>query len=175
MNLKITTGILRNFVILIKIVSILLIFFSLPVNGQEPPPRPITITATSQILAFGAFVHGPAGGTITISPDNSRGFSGEIFLLSMGYAYTAALFEIDANPGTVITLLTGPPVPLSGSNGGSMLLSIGSTNPGSPFVTTAVPPAKTLFYVGGSLAVGNAIANPPGSYSGNYNITLVQE
>src|SRR5512133_2710827 len=86
------------------------------VNAQEDPPRPIVVTGNaSQHLSFGAFSHGPAGGTATVNPDESRSCSGDVLLLNLGYAYSAALFDIRANPGTVISILNGPDVVLPGS------------------------------------------------------------
>ena len=156
-------------------VWIFMLAFSVPVSAQEPPPRPITVTVTAQTLSFGAFTHGAVGGSVTINPDGSRNSGGDVILLSLGYSFTAAKYEITANPGTLITLLNGPDVSLPGSGGGSMTLHIGSSSPASPFVTTAVPPAVTTLYVGGTLTVGNTVANPPGNYSGNFDITFVQE
>jgi hypothetical protein len=144
-------------------------------KAQEPPPRPITVTVTGQSLSFGAFSHGPVGGTVTINPDGSRSASGDVILLNLGYSFSTALYEVVANPGTVINLLNGPDVTLPGSNGGSMTLHIGNSDPASPFVTTAVPPASTSLNVGGTLTVSNPGANPPGSYSGTFDITFIQE
>jgi hypothetical protein len=157
------------------IAILLLLIPMVDILGQEPPPRPITVTVTPQNLSFGAFSHGPAGGTVSIDPDGSRTSTGSIVLLFLGYSFSAAMYEITANPGTVVSILNGPDVSLPGSNGGSMSLHIGNSSPISPFVTTAIPPATTLLYIGGTLTVGNAIANPPGNYSGTFNITFVQE
>jgi len=30
-------------------------------------------------------------------------------------------------------------------------------------------------YIGGTLTVGNSVANPPGSYTGTFSITIVRE
>jgi hypothetical protein len=149
--------------------------FSFKTYGQEPPPRPITITVSPQGLAFGAFTHGAAGGSVIIDPDGSRTSTGDVILLNLGYSFSAAFYEIDANPGTVISVLYGAGTTLTGSGGGTMTLAIGSSIPTSPFVTTAVPPAKTSFYLGGTLTVGNPASNPPGNYSGTFQITFNQE
>ena len=62
-----------------------------------------------------------------------------------------------ANPGTVISILNGPNVILPGSNGGSITLSIGTSDPVSPFVTTAIPPLPTYLNVGGTITIGNSM------------------
>ena len=163
----------RSFITLMMIINVMLM--SSNVFGQEPPPRPIVVTATTQGISFGSFSQGPAGGTVTIAGNGSRTSSGDIILLTFTPLHSAALFEVVGNPGTVVSLLPGSTAVLTGSNGGSMLLTVGFTNPASPFIITTVPPAATLLYVGGTLTVGAPGSNPPGSYSGTFNITLIQE
>jgi hypothetical protein len=154
---------------------IMLMLLSQKMMSQEPPPRPITVTVTGQSLSFGAFTHGTIGGTVTVSSGGLRSSTGDVILLNLGYSFSSALYEVVANPGTVVSLLNGPDVTLPGSNGGSLTLHIGNSDPVSPFVTNAVPPTATLLNVGGSLTVSNPAANPPGNYSGTFNITFIQE
>jgi len=142
--------------------------------AQEPPPRPITVTVT-QNLGFGAFTLGVTGGTVSIDPSSIRASTGDVLLLNLGYLYSAASYRLVGNPGTVVSILNGSDVSLAGSGGGSLLLHIGSSNPPSPFVISTVPPNYTVMTVGGVLTVGNTASNPPGSYSGTFNITFVQE
>ena len=120
----------------IFITVILLLALSHELSAQEPPPRPIVVTVTSQGLSFGAFTHGAAGGTVTISSGGLRSSTGDVVQLGLGFSYSTALYEVIANPGTVISLLNGPDVLLPGSNGGSLSLHIGDSDLGSPFVTT---------------------------------------
>jgi len=162
--------------LLIVAIATLSGFFSV-VNAQEDPPRPIVVTVNgSQHLSFGAFSHGAAGGTVIIYPDESRDYTGEVLLLNLGYSYSAALFDIRANRGTVISILNGPDVLLTGSNGGSLLLHLGEFLPDSPFVTTVQWPTVTQVRIGGTLTVsGNPLANPPGNYTGSYSVTFFQE
>jgi len=143
--------------------------------AQEPPPRPIIVTVTAQQLTFGAFTHGAIGGTVTVSPGGLRSSTGDVILLGLGYPFNPTLYEIVSNPGTVISILNGPDAILPGSNGGSITLTIGNSNPASPFVTTAVPPNPNLLYIGGTITIGNSAANPPGTYSGTYDVTFIQE
>jgi hypothetical protein len=144
-------------------------------KGQEPPPRPLSVTVTAQNLSFGAFSQGAVGGTVTIASDGSRSATGDIILLTLGYSFSTALYELVANPGTVVSLLNGPDVVLPGSNGGSITLHIGASDPVSPFVITTVPPAYTPLNVGGTLTIGNPLSNPPGDFSGMFDITFIQE
>lgn len=142
---------------------------------QEPPPRPIRINATPQILSFGAFYHGASGGTVIIDPSGSRSATGDVILLGLGYSYSPAMFEVHAHRGTVISILNGPPVSLPGSNGGSIQLVTGSTIPGPVFVSTVNYNIAIPLYVGGTITIGSPAANPPGTFNGTFNITLVRE
>jgi len=153
------------------------ILFLVPseIQAQEHPPRPISVTVTAQTLNFGAFTHGPVGGTVTVSPGGLRSSAGDVILLNLGYSFSSSMYELLANPGTVISILNGPAASLTGSNGGSMTLSLGNTDPLSPFVTSEIPPAPNLIYVGATITIGNAASNPPGTYTGTYNITFIQE
>jgi len=147
------------------------------INAQPLPPRPVVITVNhSQPLAFGAFIPGAAGGTVTVSPDGStRSSTGTVILVNMGFIYTPAMFYVRANPGTVISLLSGPPSIISGSNGGTLSLQTDDTFPASPLVTQVPYQQQTIVLVGGTLIVGNIGSNPPGSYSGTIDVTFVQE
>lgn len=158
----------------LKLAAIMVMVAGISV-AQEPPPIPITVTPTAQGLSFGAFYHGAAGGTVTISPTGTRSATGDVVLLTMGYSFSAALYEIVANQGSLISILNGPDVSLPGSNGGTLTLQIGSSDPLSPFVTTVIPPLTTLLYIGGTLTIGSSFMNPPGDYSGTFDLILIQE
>lgn len=164
------SGLKKTFLLLLLILAL-----SNSLIAQEPPPIPLTITPTAQTMSFGAFTMGAAGGTITINPDGSRGSSGDVILLNLSYSYTPALFELLANPGTMVTLLLGAPSTLTGSGGGTMSLQLATTLPLTPYVMSTTPPTTTLMYVGGVLTVQNIGLNPAGTYTGTYNITFVQE
>jgi hypothetical protein len=130
---------------------------------------------TIQNLSFGAFYHGNTGGSVIIESDGSRSTTGDIVALNLGMTYFNAIFEIEAPPGTIVSILNGPDATLTGSNGGSMTLSIGSSSPGAPFSTTLSPPSRTQVNIGGTLTVGNNAASPPGSYTGTFYITFNHE
>ncbi len=159
-------------------VTALLVLYGLfcTVSAQEPPPRPVIVTFNeSQPLAFGAFSPGAAGGTVTVAPGGTRSAAGDVVLLSMGFAYTPAMFYVRANQGTVLSVLVSPPVTLTGSGGGTLTLQVSGTLPSSPFVTTLPWPQQTTVLVGGILTIGNMASNPPGNYTGNFSITLIRE
>ncbi|MCD4729579.1 MAG: DUF4402 domain-containing protein [Bacteroidales bacterium] len=166
----------RSFLTSVASWSFLFIMTTNLVQGQEMPPRPISVTVNlSQNLNFGAFYHGNVGGSVIIYNDGSRSSTGDIVLLTMGYSFSTGLYDVVANPGTLISILNGPDAILTGSNGGSMILQLGESYPASPFIITTTPPASTQLRIGGTLFVGNPIVNPPGNYGGTFDLTFVQE
>ncbi|WP_165806675.1 DUF4402 domain-containing protein [Chitinophaga parva] len=145
-------------------------------HAQEPPPQPIAVYVNpAQGLIFGAFFQGSSGGTVIIYPDGSRSVTGSVVQANLGYPFSPAIFEIEANRGTLISILNGPDVTLTGSNGGSISLHVGAASTGSSFITTATPPARNLVRIGGTLTVGSPPANPSGAYSGVFTVTFIQE
>lgn len=144
--------------------------------AQPPPPRPIAVYVNpAQGLIFGAFFQGIAGGTVIVYPDGSRSVTGDIVQANLGMPYSPAIFEIEAQPGTLISILNGPDITLNGSNGGALILHLGTSSTGSPFVTTVPPPGRTQVRIGGTLTVGSPLGNPPGAYSGLFAVTFIQE
>lgn len=154
-------------------VSLVFLFsgFSQVVYGQEHPPRPISVTVSViQNLNFGTFYHGNAGGTVIIYPDGSRSATGDVVLL-MG-TFSTGLYSVSGNVGTMITILNGPDATLTGSGGGTLILKIGDCDPPTPFILTS-PTMQVR--IGGTLMVGDPLLNPPGNYSGFFNVTFFQE
>jgi len=141
-------------------------------NAQEEPPKPIKVTvSTFQNLNFGTFCYGNGSGTsVIIYPEGSRSSTGNIILISS--SFSAALYNVEAIPGTLITIVNGPDAILTGSNGGTMTLRIGNSYPQSPFIATG---ANTSVTIGGTLIVGTSGANPPGTYGGTFSVTFIQE
>lgn len=163
----------RRCFILVLTGSLLLIAPSLNVHGQEHPPRPITVTVSLvQNLNFGTFYHGAAGGTVIIYPDGSRDRTGDVVLLSS--SFSTALFDVVGNQGTLVSILDSPDAILNCGCGGTLTLRVRQSD-SYPAVITTIPPASTQVKVGGTLLVGTPLANPPGDYSGTFNVTFVQE
>jgi len=142
------------------------------VSAQEHPPRPMRVT-TTQNLSFGAFIQGTLGGKVIIDPQGSRSVTGDLIPTNMGYSYYPAIFEVDAVPGTIINIVFGPNVTLTGSNGGTLSLNVNTSLPGSPFIKAEN--SNTQVRIGGTLTVKNSVANPAGNYIGNFSITFVQQ
>lgn len=144
--------------------------------AQQPPPRPISVYVNpAQGLVFGAFYQGMSGGTVTVYPDGSRSSTGDVIQANLGYPFSPAIFEVDANLGTIITIMNGSDVTLTGTNGGSMKLHVGAASIVSPFISKVASPGRTQIRIGGTLTVGSPLANPSGSYNGNFSITFMQQ
>jgi hypothetical protein len=146
----------------------------LPIYAQEKPPRPIAIYIY-QNLSFGAFSEGSVGGTVTLTPYGVRYTTGDLVLFTQGWPYFPAIFEIEANPGTVVHFLPGSDATLTGNNGGSLLLHLGSYIPIDPIIITTSPPSRTQVLMGGTLTVSTPMANPIGSYTGTFSVMFIQE
>jgi hypothetical protein len=142
-----------------------------PTDSLPGDPGLVTIY-TVQNMSFGAFTTTGGGGTVTVSNSGTRTVTGSVTPLNLGQAYYPSIFEIDAPAGTIISILNGPAATLTGSNGGSLSVAIGSSQPASPFSTTVIQPARTQVNIGGTLTVGNSASSPPGSYSGSISITF---
>ena len=148
------------------------ILLFLPALGQEKPPKPIAVTvSTLQHLNFGTIIPtGTLGGEVTVLSNGIRSSSGEIILPPIGTYCSPALFELTALTGTLITILT-PPATLSGSNGGTLNLTLGVPSTGSQFV---VRNPTTEINIGGTLTIHSLNANPAGFYSGTFTVTFNQ-
>lgn len=157
-------------------VSVLLLGCTFSVEAQPPPPRPIAIYVNpAQGLIFGAFFQGASGGTVIVYPDGSRSVTGSLVLANLGFPYSPAIFEVDANVGTAVSIMNGPDVTLTGSNGGSISLHIGAASTGASFVTSVASPSRTQVRIGGTLTVGTPLANPSGNYTGTFSVTFIQQ
>jgi hypothetical protein len=140
--------------------------------AQVNPPRPMTLTVSSvQSMNFGSFaITGVNGGTVTISNIGMRTSAGDLFLTGSGYY--EGIFTIDAIIGTSLLLMNGSASILTGSNGGSVTMTLGQTDPELPYTTIS---PSTIFHQGATLTVGSVSANPPGVYTGTYEIIINHE
>ncbi len=157
-------------------VAALLLLCSMRAGAQVMPPRPLAVYVNAaQPLRFGAFYQSSMGGTVILYPNGTRSVTGDVVGANLGYTFSPALFEVEGLPGTLVSILNGPDVTLTGSNGGSMNLHIGSASPGSSFIITTSPPSRTTVTIGGTLTVGSPAVNPAGAYSGTFNVTFIEQ
>jgi hypothetical protein len=151
------------------------IFSQIPVNAQLLPVAPEVGISVNKVqdLNFGAFAQTGHQGTITISADGSRTVSGGIVTLNTGTPFHQAIFDIQAPAGTIISVMDGFPMILSGSNGGTMLLRIHNTKPASPFITQTS--GITQVSVGGTLTVNSSLLNVAGNYNGPFTVIFINQ
>jgi len=164
----------NSWIFLFSLASLLMLLSHFQTTAQEMPPRPLGLYF-KQNLSFGGFSTSGTGGTVIIYPSGSRSATGEIILVNLGYLYFPAIFELEGNPGSIVHYLAGPLATLTGSNGGSLTLVIGDSDAGDPIIINTAPPGRMQIRVGGTLAVGTSFDNPPGSYSGSFMVTFIQE
>jgi hypothetical protein len=159
------------------IFGLIFTLFVVSAKAQENPPIPVKVEVnTAQFLNFGAFITGINGGTVIVNWNGTRTPTGDVVLLSMGQPVSPALFDVTANPGTIIQIQPQSSISLTGSNGGSISLNIDSFSMGQTFITTANPPFDSNpVFVGGTLTVGNSSQSPPGKYDGFFTLTFIQQ
>lgn len=158
------------------LLSLLLLFTVFAVNAQENPPIPIQVEVrTAQFLNFGSFVAGPAGGNVSVDYTGARAANGDIFLLNVGAGKSPALFDVYANPGTIVHLAIPPEITLTSDTGGRIYLSINSFSTGQTFVTSAPAGIPNEVFIGGSLRVPNDAEALPGKYNGNFTINFIHQ
>ena len=145
-----------------------------PTDSLPGDPGGMTVY-TVQNMSFGAFSIGGAGGTVIVSTSGTRSVTGDVVPLNLGTSYFQAIFDIDTPQGSIVSIVNGSDATLTGSNGGSMSMHIGNSDPPSPFITTVMQPSRTQVSISGTLTVGSPAANPPGTYNGTFYITFNQE
>ena len=153
------------------ILLLLFILINVPVKAQILPS--ITVN-TIQQLKFGAFTTLSNGGTVIVSATGSRSVTGNIIALNMGAPVQQAIIEVQAVAGTIISIVPGADAVLTGSNGGTITLHIGSTQPASPFVITQSS-VRVPVNIGGTLTVNNLVLNKAGNYSGTFNMIFISQ
>jgi hypothetical protein len=149
--------------------------FSQTTPTDSLPGDPSIAVYTVQHLKFGGFYQSASGGTITVRNDGTRTATGTVVPLGLGILFCQAIFDVEAPAGTVISIMNGPAVTLTGSNGGTMSLQLGLSDPVSPFNNVTQPPARTSVNIGGTLTVGSPAVSKPGTYSGTFYITFNQQ
>jgi len=151
-------------------------FGNSPIQAQNtpfPPPNQMQVFSMQQ-LNFGSFSTGASGGEVIISPEGFRTSTGSVIL--MGGNYNQAIFEIKLIPGRLVNISMGGQISLTRvGGGGSMNMQVGPCDKGLNFVTSGGHPFFNPVKVGGKLFVSDNLANPAGSYEGQFSVTFIQE
>lgn len=154
---------MKNRWTMLRTLSLLTCAAALPLGGGAAP---IAIGST-QALGFGGFVAN-AGGLLTISPAGIRSTTGAVLLLpSMGGS--AAQFSVSGDAGMSYAITLPPDGTVSLASGANTMAVNGFSSSPGPTGQLGLGGTQTLA-VGARLSVG---ANqPPGSYSGSFQITV---
>lgn len=170
-----SAGLFRRMIFVFITIHLSLLSYAQDPTDSLPGDPGAIYVFTTQNLHFGAFAQGGSGGTVNISNTGDRSSTGGIILINQGGSFFQAVIDVEAVPGSLISITNGPDAILTGSNGGSVTLEIGDSDPPSPFNTSIAPPGRTAVNIGGKLTVGNSAASPQGTYSGVFYITFNQE
>ncbi|HKL36944.1 MAG TPA: DUF4402 domain-containing protein, partial [Salegentibacter sp.] len=159
---------------------LLLIFSVLEVSAQENPPIPIEVEVrTSRDLNFGSFTAGNSGGNVTVSYDNQRTVDGDIFELNFGQPVSAALFDVYANPGTIIHIEDMGSYTLENQDTGLQIqLFINSFSTGQRTFVTQASNAQTPneVFIGGTLRIPSDNSGTlPGTYFGTFTLNFIHQ
>lgn len=155
-------------------------FSNIETKAQENPPVPIQVEVrTSRNLNFGSFTAGASGGNVSVSWDSQRAIDGDIFELSFGGSVSSALFDVYANPGTIIQIEDMGPFTLTNQDTKIALqLLINSFSTGHRTFVTQAPNAQTSneVFVGGTLQIpADNSGNLPGRYNGTFTLNFIHQ
>lgn len=158
----------------IKLIYITLLFVMSYIPAQAQTGwgwGEITITAI-QGLNFGTFCPVGAGGTVIVSASGARSYTGNVILLP-SYP-TAAQFYLESNKNLKVWYLTVSQfITLTREGGGgSMELQLGTPDHSAPPSFNVKRYSPVIVSVGGTLYVRSISANPAGTYSGTFDMTI---
>lgn len=124
----------------------------------------LTITKTAD-LNFGGLLPGAAAGTVTVNPDGTR--TGTGVTLVGGSTFGAATFALSGQPNASYTIALPSSITITdGTN--TMTVDTFTSNPSGTGQLDAS--GSATLRVGATLKVG---ANqPPGTYSGTFDVTV---
>lgn len=161
----------------IVLVALLFMLFFEKLYGQVPSVAPNRLQVyAAQELSFGSFFTGSSGGTVVISPQGSRSFTGTVIGMA-SFPGAPAVFDLRFIQGRMVHMVFPSSAILSRIGGGGSMMVTGfiSDKPGNSLVTTAAHPFINPVNVGATLNVGSVAENPPGSYTGSFTVTFVRE
>lgn len=164
------------------LISIFLFTCTQKVVSQENPPIPTDVEVNPvNVMNFGSFLVDNAGGTLRLDFQSQLTPGPGVMRMNSGDPAAAAIFDVYANPGTVLSISHTSPFSLTGTNGGSINLTLDSFGVNDKeilngfFITTEDALTPNTVFIGGTLTIGNSDASPPGTYNGSITVTFIQE
>lgn len=126
-------------------------------------------------FSFGNIVAGKDGGTFTLDADGQVSTTGTILVLPSAQAASPALFELRAQPGTVVQFILDEPFQIRGANGSYLLVQPIHPFDGAPFVMPNAAGNSVTIAVGAEVRIPPNPATEAGDYTGNLQLTVVYE
>ncbi|MDR5590213.1 DUF4402 domain-containing protein [Christiangramia sp. SM2212] len=161
---------------------ILALIISGDLSAQENPPIPTNVEVNPvNVMNFGSFLVNADGGTLSMDYNSIRTPGAGVMLMNSGEPAAAAIFDVYANPGTILRVSHSSPFMLSGTGGGTITLNLDSFLANGEeildgfFITTENAEIPNTVFIGGTLTMGQSEASPPGRYSGTITLTFIQE
>ena len=165
-----------------SILMILASVFSCELKAQENPPIPTNVEVNPvNVMNFGSFLVDNDGGTLSLDYNSVRTPGAGVMLMNSGEPAAAAIFDVYANPGTILRISHDSPFMLTGTGGGTIKLSLDSFLANGNeiidgfFITKENADIPNTVFIGGTLTIGQSEASPPGRYSGTITVTFIQE
>jgi hypothetical protein len=147
--------------------------FCILVHGQNTK-KDIEVRVLSD-LAFGSFVTGATGGSVTISPQGDRTVTAPVIGLALS-PVSSAEFEIttQGRPWIQFNIIEPAYLYRSGGSESIQITNFTTDKPINPFRTTGGN-NPDIFRVGATLNVQNSTSNPPGNYIGTFTVTFIEQ
>lgn len=132
---------------------------------------PLSVVETEQ-MGFGKFVSEMNGGNILLSAGGDRSASGVVRLVDSSYG--AGRFVVTGTPGALVAVSLPAQVQIAQSNGRfKMLVDQFSANISAGGKAIDAQSGRLEVSVGATLHVGEAAGNPPGFYTGSYEVVFM--
>ncbi len=133
---------------------------------------PVFSAVETSELNFGRFAPGPGGGQIILTPQGTVSVLGSVYV-GTGLHNSASFYVSgDADASFSITLPMNPVVLRHVSSNRTMLVDNWNSVPTPGIGTGMLKNGYQTVYVGATLKVGTLEDNPPGVYTGTYEITF---
>jgi len=159
-------------------------------NAPDLPSRTGTVLYPIMSLSFGDFTipASSANGYITVSCSGMRTPTGDVYLLNMGSAVQAAMFEFKLCPGRTVTINypTDAKLIWSGGSGGNLDIveltfeidGVQILDSGTGFIKFNSNKGCNdihRIFMGGKVRVGSIMSNPSGSYHTDIVLRIDQQ